>query len=650
MRKILIANRGEIACRIARTCHMMGIESVAIYSFADRHARHVTAATEARAMPVADNAAAYLAIDDIIAIARQTGCDAIHPGYGFLAENATFSASCSAAGLTFIGPTAEAMQLLGDKKAARQRAAATGVDTAPGSELPDDAAAAEKAVVAFFKTHGGPALLKATAGGGGKGMRRLESASECKAVLLRASAEAQKLFGNGSLYIEQCIEQARHIEVQFVADQHGSVGILFDRDCSVQRNNQKIIEEGPASNMSVDLRQRAYSATTRLIAGSGYHGAGTAEFLLSDSGQLFFLEVNARLQVEHPVTEMITDLDLVELQLRIARGENISSRLPSSEIPARHCIELRICAETADGNFHPSSGRLQRCVFPEGNHIRVDTGFAEGDFFSPYYDSLLAKLIVTGDCRNSALELSRAALAEIQIAGVETNCSLLKAVLEAVSADTVVHTSFLGKFLAAYSYSDALAAAACRLLAFEICASAVPGLSPHWSAAADASLTRRYRYKGTELTVTGHTTEGTLLLRCNTHELRFDPESIARAGDSILLPVAGLTETVSVFEQNRRYWIQCAAGQFMLEPVYRERSAPAAGGAAESIVAELPGALLKVCVAAGDQIPAGGVVAVLESMKMEHEIRATADGTVAKVHCSAGQQVAAGDILFELIA
>jgi acetyl/propionyl-CoA carboxylase alpha subunit len=543
------------------------------------------------------------------------------------------------------------MKLLGDKQSARARAAATGVPTAPGAELAADLAAAEQSILAFFKAYGGPALLKATAGGGGKGMRRLNSPAGCRETLERASAEAQKLFGNGTLYVEKCIETARHIEVQFIADHHGTIGILFDRDCSTQRNNQKIIEEGPAIAIPEAVRQRAYDATRTLVTGSGYCGAGTAEFLLSDTGDLYFLEVNARLQVEHPVTEMITGVDLVELQIRAARNESIAHHLPTIAFPTVHSIELRICAESADGQFHPSSGRLLRCQFPEAADIRVDSGFQEGDFFSPYYDSLLAKIIVTGPSRAAALDRARTALRETNIVGVETNCSLLLAILTDVQPTSIVHTSYLASFLESYSYEASLAAAACRILLFDMYTTRMEGMPPRWNATGQQSIQRTYRYKDVELVVRAHISEtGSITVQCLSETLVVHCRSIKCSADFLTIASTTDRESISVYQQSGRYWLQSQAGQFVLDSSYRQQSALPVQNGAEQIVASLPGSLIKVLVTPGEHVPAGTVLAVLESMKMEHEIRCAADRTIATVHCSVGQQVASGEILFELTA
>ena len=424
-RKILIANRGEIAIRILRACREMNIAAVAVFSEADRASLHVRLADEAWPIGPAPSRESYLRIDKIIDVARRSGCDALHPGYGFLAENPALPRACSAAGITFIGPTAEAMEKLGSKTAARQLACAAGVPTVPGTldPLPDSDAA-----VAFARDAGYPVLLKAVAGGGGKGMRRVESAAEISAAWRDASSEALNAFGDGRLFIEKYLHRPRHIELQILADHHGNSIYAGERECSVQRRHQKVVEEAPSIILDAALRRTMGEAAVRLARAGGYTNAGTLEFLVDPSRNFYFLEMNTRLQVEHPVTEMVTGLDLVKLQIRIAAGEPLPLR--QEDVALRgHAIECRIYAEDPDNNFFPSPGRITFRRVPSGPSIRLDDGVYPRWIVPTDYDPLLGKLIAWGSTRDEALARLRRALDEYALGGIQTNLSLFRRLL-----------------------------------------------------------------------------------------------------------------------------------------------------------------------------------------------------------------------------
>ncbi len=425
-RKILIANRGEIAVRLLRACRDLAIPAVAVYSDADRAARHVLLAEEARRLGPAPAAESYLNAAAILDAARRTGADAIHPGYGFLAENAGFARACREAGIVFIGPEPEAMERLGDKIAARQTAARAGAPVLPGALEPLDSAQAARERA---RQIGYPVLLKAAGGGGGKGMRRVAGEAEMQSALAQVSGEAQAAFGDGRIYLEKALSRPRHIEVQILADRHGHCLHLGERDCSLQRRHQKIVEETPAPRLAPALREAICQAALAIAAAAGYTSAGTAEFLLDEDGKFYFLEMNTRLQVEHPITEMATGRDLVEAQIRIAAGEPLAWR--QEEITARgHAFECRIYAEDPENDFFPSPGRITRWRAPAGPGVREDAGIYEGWTVPLEYDPLLSKLIAWGENRGQAAARMRRALAEYELEGPRHNLDFFRRLFE----------------------------------------------------------------------------------------------------------------------------------------------------------------------------------------------------------------------------
>ena len=442
LRRVLIANRGEIAVRIMRTCRAMGIQTVAVHSDADAHAPHVLAADEAVAIGPAAAAESYLRIPGIIEAARRTQADAIHPGYGFLSENASFAAACEAAGITFVGPSAEVIRRMGSKTAAREAMIAAGVPVVPGGT---PAAQADADIRAAVQLVGLPALIKASAGGGGKGMRTVHTEADIAEAVGAARREAERAFGDGTLYVERLVERARHIEVQVMGDTHGNVVHLFERDCSLQRRHQKVIEEAPAPTLSPRVREAITAAAVSAARAVGYTNAGTIEFLLEGEGEdarFYFLEMNTRLQVEHPVTEAVTGMDLVRAQLLVAGGD----RLPFSQSDITlngHAVECRIYAEDSR-RLLPQSGTLLRYREPAGEGVRVDSGVAERQQVTVHYDPLLAKLITWGPDRATAFARARAAIAAFEILGLRHNLAFLDALLarpEVQAHDT--HTRFI---------------------------------------------------------------------------------------------------------------------------------------------------------------------------------------------------------------
>ncbi|WP_431877310.1 acetyl-CoA carboxylase biotin carboxylase subunit [Amycolatopsis sacchari] len=441
MRRVLVANRGEIALRIIRACHEAGVEAVAAYSDADKAARWVELADDSVHIGGSPAGKSYLNADAVLAAARQSDVDAVHPGYGFLSENAAFARRVAEAGLTFIGPPAAVIEKMGDKATARRMAEEAGVPVVPGSGPLNDLAAAEAAAAEV----GFPLLVKAAAGGGGRGIRPVASAEELADVLPTAQAEAAAAFGDGTVYLERLLERARHIEVQVLADDHGGVVHAYERDCSVQRRRQKLFEEAPAPGLAQEVREAIAEAAVRLARHVGYRGAGTVEFLLADDGSFYFIEMNTRIQVEHPVTECVTGLDLVAEQLRIADGKALSVAQEDIVLDGA-AVELRLNAEDPDAGFRPAPGELTRFDLPGGPGVRVDTGFVAGDRISPFYDSMIAKLICWGATRDEALSRARQALAELRVEGVPTTASLHARLLPELAGGPV-HTRWLEGWL-----------------------------------------------------------------------------------------------------------------------------------------------------------------------------------------------------------
>jgi acetyl-CoA carboxylase biotin carboxylase subunit len=424
-RKILVANRGEIAVRVIRACREMGVAAVAVYSEADRAALHVRLADEALPIGPAPSLESYLDIARVLDAARASGAEAIHPGYGFLAENAGFARACEEEGIVFIGPRSETIALLGEKTSARREAVAAGVPVVPGTlePVPDEAAAAREA-----ERIGYPVMLKAAAGGGGKGLRRVTAPAELPSALARARSEARAAFGDERVYVERAIEKPRHVEIQVLGDLHGNTVHLFERECSIQRRHQKVIEESPSPCLTPDLRRRMGALAVALARRTGYVNAGTVEFLVSGDGEPCFLEVNTRLQVEHPVTEMVTGVDLVKLQIRIAQGEPLPLR---QDVLAQrgHAIECRVYAEDPDAGFLPSPGRIEVLRPPGGPGVRDDSGVDEGGEVTDHYDPLVSKLVVWADSREEAIQRMRRAVAEYRVVGIRTTLPFCERVL-----------------------------------------------------------------------------------------------------------------------------------------------------------------------------------------------------------------------------
>ena len=649
-KKILIANRGEIACRIARTCRRLGVEVAGVHSVADRDALHVKEIGESIEIGGAPASESYLRMDAVIAAAQATGAQAIHPGFGFLAENAAFARAVEAAGLVFIGPTPEVIDRLGDKAAAKQEAKAAGVPTVPGSETPSENRAE---IAAQVRQIGLPVMLKAAAGGGGKGMRAIASLDGLDDEIDAAMREAKSSFGNAGLIVEKLIERGRHIELQIVGDGLGHVIHLFERECTLQRRHQKLIEEAPAANLSAELRERMAADAVRLGQRLKYRGVGTVEFIVG-ADDYYFLEVNPRLQVEHPVTEMITGLDIVELMLRIASGEGLPLAQGDVRISG-HAVEARICAEDPAAGFLPSTGRLAQVSFPTDG-VRVETGIESGMEITPYYDPMLAKLITHAATRDEALDRLKQALDATAVFGVTTNCDFLKRLIALPQTRSATfHTRLIDEQIESWTLGEAqqtsqtLALAAYYWLYRQRRAA---GHNPWlgWSGsgwqmsagdeglAAIPSLHVESQGASAEIRFAPLQPDGSMQVSVGGECLRV---TLAPTGDedSFLAIVDARRETVRLHQDGDMLYLHDRRGSHTLKAVpylsYISSSAQASG----ELKAPMMGLILKVNVAVGEHVDKGSVVALLESMKMEMRIVAECAGTVAAINCQAGQTV-----------
>jgi 3-methylcrotonyl-CoA carboxylase alpha subunit len=669
-KKILIANRGEIAVRIMATCREMGIRTVAVYSDADRAASHVEEADEVYFIGPAPAAQSYLRIDAIINAAQQSGAQAIHPGYGFLSENAAFVEACDAAGIVFIGPPADAMRLMGSKIAAKQLAQSVGAPIVPGynGEKQDDEVLFEEAQRIGF-----PLLIKASSGGGGKGMREVHDASDFLEQLAGARREAQSAFGDGTVFLERLIRQPRHVEIQVLGDTHGNLIHLGERECSIQRRHQKIMEESPSVALTPSLRAAMGETAVRIAKAAGYVNAGTLEFMLDADQRYYFLEMNTRLQVEHPVTELVTGLDLVRHQICIAAGEPLG--IDQQQLQQRgHAIEVRLYAEDPQQDFLPSTGTLATFVLPAGPGVRVDSGIASGDEITQYYDPMIAKLIVYGEDRPAAIARLQTALEETVALGVKTNASLLLEIARHPAfREGRTNTHFLQEngLLEAEAEAElnpadpyALYAAALYDMLGVTEQAVAPDGAPRpanpwqalgpWRMVGEArSLTYLYRGRAYQVTLNAVPGEGELWT--------------IQAGDETekrLSYTFGRDGLVILHEDHRqvRAYVLRANGQTQVSLnglTYRfERRQPPdvdvtahGGNAAHSqrtLTAPMAGTIVKVQARDGQSVQQRQVLVILSAMKMEHTIVAPYEGTVRHVYYREGDVVQGGAVVVEM--
>jgi 3-methylcrotonyl-CoA carboxylase alpha subunit len=650
--KILIANRGEIACRITRTARRLGIRTIAVYSTADAKALHVALADEARLIGEAPARESYLSIPRILDAARASGAEAIHPGYGFLSENADFARACAEAGIVFIGPSAAAIRAIGDKAQAKAMMAREGIATVPGYHA---AAQETERFAAEAERIGYPVLIKASAGGGGRGMRVVTEAAALAGALDAARNEARSAFGNGELILEKYLAQPRHVEVQVFGDRRGHMVHLFERDCSAQRRHQKVLEESPAPTLAEELRHALGKTAVAAARAVHYEGAGTVEFLLHE-GQFFFIEMNTRLQVEHPVTEMVTGFDLVEWQLRVAAGEDLPAK--QEEIAARgYAMEARLYAEDPAHEFVPASGRLQRLRLPEGaGDLRVETGLREGDEIPIFYDALVAKLIARGADRATARARLDAALAETEIAGVANNRDfLLRLVRHRDFAAGAIDTGFVERHRVALTLPLAaapLAAVAAASLAWLYDPPQAP--SPSGDLHSPWGLRDGWRLGGREATEhelawldQGITRRVKVRFHASNLRLTLDEESadarlMTRQANELGFELDRTPMTATVQPQGARFSVMLDGQSFELTRL--EGTARTAGGELDAARLKAPvhGRVLDVLVKAPARVERGQVLMLLECMKLEYRVTAPADGTVEALHFAAGDVVEEG--------
>ncbi len=650
IRKILVANRGEIARRVFRTCRELGIGTVAVFSEPDRESPFAAEADEAVALGGATPGESYLRVEAIVEAARRTGADAVHPGYGFLAENAAFARAVRDAGLVFIGPSPAAIATMGNKLEAKLLIAQVGVPVLPsvavarlaGTKLRDAA-----------DDLGWPVLVKASAGGGGRGMRIVRSADDLEESLASASREAQSAFADGTLFLERFLEGARHVEVQIMGDAHGNVVSLLERECSIQRRHQKIVEESPSPAVDEPLRQALGAAAVEAARAVGYVGAGTVEFLLTPQREFFFLEMNTRLQVEHPVTEAVTGLDLVRLQIHVAEGD-VLPREAMAPALAGHAIEVRLYAEDPARGFLPSTGTVHRFRVPEGPGLRVDAGIADGSAVGPHYDSLLAKLVAHAPTRAEAASRLAAAVSGMRLHGLVSNRELLLAILrhpEFLEGRT--DTQFLERHppevlgvLAEPPEAERLHAAAAALAAAEERrrrASVLGFLPSGWRN--NPSSPQRVVFEGRRgpIEVAYRFARDRVLLHLEGEEpllarARVDPDGV------VDLEVAGVRRRYEVHAVGNVCYVDSPLGHSALRELEHFPAAEEEE-AAGSLRAPLPGRILRVAADAGSEVEAGAILVVLEAMKMEHQVTAPRRGRVAEVRVREGQQVDAGTVL-----
>ena len=581
MRKVLIANRGEIAVRVARACRDAGLQSVAVYADTDRDALHVRMSDEAYALGGNTPAETYLDIGKVLAVAKRAGADAVHPGYGFLSENATFAEAVIEAGLIWIGPPPDAIRALGDKVKARHIAQEVGAPMAPGTS---DPVAGVDDVLAFADEHGLPVAIKAAFGGGGRGLKVARTREEIPELFDSATREAVAAFGRGECFVERYLDRPRHVETQIIADAHGEVVVVGTRDCSLQRRHQKVVEEAPAPFLNMEQLERLYESSKAIIRAAGYVGAGTCEFLVGQDGTVSFLEVNTRLQVEHPVTEETSGVDLVRAQFAIADGQKLRGADPT---PRGHAFEFRINAEDAGRGFLPAPGHISEWRLPSGPGVRVDAGYVVGDTVPGAFDSLLAKLIVTGATRMEAVQRARRALAEFEVGGMPTIIAFHRAVLEDpafIDEPFRVHTRWIET-----EFTNEI---------------------PPYQATGDGETDEPAERERITVEVGGRRLE-------------------------VVLP-AGLAASNATRGAKRK------------PAASRSRSTGAAGASGDTLTAPMQGTIVKVAVSEGDQVEAGDLVVVLEAMKMEQPINAHKAGTVAELNADVGASVQSGAALCQI--
>jgi 3-methylcrotonyl-CoA carboxylase alpha subunit len=650
--KILIANRGEIACRVIRTCKRMGIRTVAVFSEADANAMHVKQADEAFLIGSPRPTDSYLKGDVIIEVAKKSGAQAIHPGYGFLSENEDFARACEKAGVVFIGPTPEAIEKMGSKSAAKALMQTAKVPVVPGyhGDNQDPAFLAKQADIVGY-----PLLIKAVAGGGGKGMRLVEQAIEFLPQLESARREAKNAFGNDDVLIERFVQGPHHIEFQVFGDTHGNYVHLFERECSIQRRHQKILEETPSPFIDEIMRKKMGDAAVAAARAIAYRGAGTIEFIVGEDREFFFMEMNTRLQVEHPITEMITGEDLVEWQLRVASGEPLPL-MQKELITGGHAVEVRICAESPANNFLPETGRMHLFATPTldvEDDVRLDTGVTSGDEISVYYDPMIAKLITWGEDRDEAIRRMQGALAETEVIGVKTNVGFLQQLVQHPAfIEGATDTAFIARHLKtllpdeSHCPDEALIAAALFELAREQTGSDVWDGKTGWWLNRGAKRTLEFHTEqDAEIDVVHvETMHAQRIFSINERHYTVTHSHVAGSqvhftanGVAEHTRVCAVKETFSVLRSETRHTLR------LVDPFHFESSDDTNDG---RLTAMMPGRVVKVMAAVGDKIKKGQALIIMEAMKMEHTIVSPRDGMVERVAFKVGDMVPADAVLF----
>ena len=652
--KILIANRGEIACRVIKTARRMGIATVAVYSEADANARHVRLADEAVLIGPAAARESYLVAANILAAAQKTGAQAVHPGYGFLSENAGFADACTQAGIVFIGPPASAIRAMGSKSAAKALMATAGVPLTPGYHGDDQSPALLRDEAGRI---GYPVLIKASAGGGGKGMRRVDAAADFDAALASCQREAAGAFGDDRMLVEKYVLRPRHIEIQVFGDSHGQVVHLFERDCSVQRRHQKVLEEAPAPGMTAERRAAMGQAAVDAAKAVGYVGAGTVEFIANQDGSFYFMEMNTRLQVEHPVTEMITGLDLVEWQLRVASGEPLP--LAQNQLAIHgHAIEARVYAEDPARGFLPSTGRLLHLVPPaETDSVRVDTGVEQGDEITPFYDPMIAKLIVHGADRAQALARMRSALARYRVVGVANNIEFLARLVATPSFDRAdLDTGLIEREAALLFAPDGVVPTEVWQLAAlaELLREPAAGTSPWaqadgWRLNGSARRSIALRHGEQLQDVFAAVVGGGFELQVGEDRLLASGSLAAHGVLHARLGERRLHAAVIASGERRHVFVDGRSWPLTLVDTLH------VGGEGDThdggLKAPMPGRVIALLAAVGSVVDKGAPLLVMEAMKMEHTLHAPGRGSVSAFHCAVGDQVTDGTelVAFDLL-
>ncbi len=642
--KILIANRGEIAVRVIRTARKLGFRTVAVYSEADADALHVHEADQAICIGPPSAGESYLAPEKILAATWKSGADAIHPGYGFLSENAGFARACEDQGIAFIGPGAEAIELMGSKRRSKLAMIEAGVPCIPGYQ---GAGQDDDTLIAKALDIGFPLMVKASAGGGGRGMRLVSKESELREQIRSARSEASNAFGSGELILERALIEPRHIEIQVFADRHGHTLYLGERDCSIQRRHQKVVEEAPSPFVDPELRRRMGKAAVNAAKACRYRGAGTVEFLLDNEKNFYFLEMNTRLQVEHPVTELVTGLDLVEWQLNVAAGEALP--LTQDEVTLTgHAVEVRLYAEDPRDNFMPQTGRIMRWAYPRREGIRMDHGMREGQLISPHYDPLIAKIIAWGPDRNTAIRRLASAVQDTRLLGLNNNKLFLQNILcHPVFIDGGATTAFIGQHFNSDASMDqktplSRTQARAALLFFQRCINRREA-DFNWGKAAPNAYNFKFDCEGQTYPVDleNRDNDYTITVGGDTIELKL----IERAGNECVLIDQGIRETLCYAFDNNTLYLDDGCGHFIFRDITHQPAAAAGGAGSGQIKASMAGAILDVLVREGDTIEQGQTLVILEAMKMEFQLKADAAGTVESISVKAGDQVKPSQLL-----